>query len=168
MGRFKTPRHAFVLWLAILGRLSTMNKLWLAHINSSCVHCSDGADETHDHLFFHCTYSRGCLRVIRRTLRFDWPNRAWATDVLWAARRWRGKHYVSTAYRALLASCVYHIWRERNIRRFDGVHRDTRTVGALMVRDVQQRILSVELPTAISTCALYRLWRIPWSVEETA
>ncbi|KAL2248470.1 UNVERIFIED_CONTAM: hypothetical protein Sindi_2699300 [Sesamum indicum] len=101
MGRFKTPRHTFVLWLAILGRLSTMDKSWLAHINSSCLLCSNGADETHDHLFFCCTYSRGCLTVIRSTLRFDWPNRAWATDVLWAARRWRGKHYVSMAYRAL-------------------------------------------------------------------
>ncbi|KAL2242906.1 UNVERIFIED_CONTAM: hypothetical protein Sindi_0408600 [Sesamum indicum] len=168
MGHFKTPTHTFVLWLAILGKFSTMDKPWLTYINSSCVFCSDGADETHDHLFFRCTYLRGCLKVIRRTLRFDWPNRAWATDVLWAARRWRDKHYVSTAYRALLASCVYHIWRERNIRRFDGVHRDTCTVGALMVRDVQQRILSIELPTAISTCAFYRLCQIPWSVEKIA
>ena len=125
MGRFKTPRHNFVLWLAILGRLSTMNKLWLAHINSSCVLCSDGADETHDHLFFAILIQGGCLMVIRRTLRFDWPNRVWIVDVLWAASIWRGKHYVSTAYRALLASCVYHIWHERNIRRFDGVRRDT-------------------------------------------
>ncbi|KAL2228658.1 UNVERIFIED_CONTAM: hypothetical protein Sindi_1845500 [Sesamum indicum] len=161
MGRFKTPKHAFVLWLAILGRLSTMDKPWLSHINSSYVLYSDGANDTHDHLFFRCTYSRGCLTVIRHTLQFDWANRVWATDVVWAARRWRGKHYVSTAYRTLLASCVNHIWLERNIRRFDGVHRDTRTVGALMVQDVHQRIFSVKLPTAIRICAFYRLWRIP-------
>ncbi|KAL2246164.1 UNVERIFIED_CONTAM: hypothetical protein Sindi_2884600, partial [Sesamum indicum] len=58
LGRFKIPRHAFVLWLTIIGRLSTIDKLWLPHLTSSCVLYSDGANETHDHQFFRYTYSR--------------------------------------------------------------------------------------------------------------
>ncbi|KAL0354745.1 UNVERIFIED_CONTAM: hypothetical protein Sradi_3921400 [Sesamum radiatum] len=39
-------------------------------------------------------------------------------DIIWASRRWRGKHLINAASRALLASIVYYIWRERNNRVF--------------------------------------------------
>ncbi|KAK4380831.1 Retrovirus-related Pol polyprotein from type-2 retrotransposable element R2DM [Sesamum angolense] len=47
-----------------------------------------------------------------------WPYRDWQHGVQWASSRWRGKHVVNAAYRSLLASLVYHIWQERNSRRF--------------------------------------------------
>ncbi|KAL2248173.1 UNVERIFIED_CONTAM: hypothetical protein Sindi_2669600 [Sesamum indicum] len=109
LGPFKIPRHTFVRWLAILGKLSTMDRPWLSHLDSSCVLFTDGAAENHNHLFFHCSYSRSCLQVIRLTLRFPWPNRPWPTDLLWAASRWKGKHMIYASYRALLGSLIYHI-----------------------------------------------------------
>ncbi|KAL2252018.1 UNVERIFIED_CONTAM: hypothetical protein Sindi_2324100 [Sesamum indicum] len=94
-----------------------------------------------------------------------WPNRDWANDIEWASRRWRGKHIVNTAYRALLASSVYHIWRERNLRHFEHIERTPSTMALLIVDDVRQRIISISLASSVSTRALYRLWRIPWPVE---
>ncbi|KAL2223530.1 UNVERIFIED_CONTAM: hypothetical protein Sindi_3085800, partial [Sesamum indicum] len=38
------------------------------------------------------------------------------------------------------------------------------TLASLIVNDVKQRILSINLAYSVSTCALYRLWRIPWFV----
>ncbi|KAL0292691.1 UNVERIFIED_CONTAM: Retrovirus-related Pol polyprotein from type-2 retrotransposable element R2DM [Sesamum radiatum] len=35
-GKFKIPRHGFVLWLAILERLSTMDRIWAYQANGSC------------------------------------------------------------------------------------------------------------------------------------
>ena len=109
LGPFKIPRHTFVLWLPILRKLSTMDRPWLSHLDSSCVLFTDNAVENHNHLFFHCPYSKSCLQVIRLTLRFPWPNRAWPTDLLWAASRWKGKHMIYASYRALLGSLIYHI-----------------------------------------------------------
>ncbi|KAL0439730.1 UNVERIFIED_CONTAM: hypothetical protein Slati_2456000 [Sesamum latifolium] len=80
-GKFKIPWHDFILWLAILERLSTMDRPWVQHP--------------------------------------DWPNLGWQRDILWASRRWRGKHFLNAAARALLASIVYNIWRECNNRRFN-------------------------------------------------
>ncbi|KAL0439710.1 UNVERIFIED_CONTAM: hypothetical protein Slati_2454000 [Sesamum latifolium] len=51
VGTFKIPRHRFILWLAILGRLSTLDKPWLQHLGTSCVLCPNALPETHEHLF---------------------------------------------------------------------------------------------------------------------
>ncbi|KAL2225018.1 UNVERIFIED_CONTAM: hypothetical protein Sindi_3031200, partial [Sesamum indicum] len=136
LGSLKIPRHLFILWLAILGKLPTTDKSY-----------------------------RQCLTAIRKKVRFHWPNRDWANDIEWASRRWRGKYIVNIAYRALLASSVYHIWKERNLRCFEHVERTPSTIALLIVDDVRQQIISISLASSVSTRALYRLWRIPWPVE---
>ncbi|KAL2226578.1 UNVERIFIED_CONTAM: putative ribonuclease H protein [Sesamum indicum] len=142
-GSLKIPRHLFILWLAILGKLPTTDKPWLSHFGD-CILCNEGATETHSHLFFQCRFSRQCLTAIRRKM---------------------GKHIVNIAYRALLASSVYHIWREINIRCSEQRERTPSTIALLIVDDVRQRIISISLASSVSTRALYRLWRIPWPVE---
>ncbi|KAL2252888.1 UNVERIFIED_CONTAM: LINE-1 retrotransposable element ORF2 protein [Sesamum indicum] len=165
-GSLKIPCHSFILSLAILGKLPTMDKSWLSHLGV-CILCDEGAIKSHAHLFFQCRFSRQCLFEICRWIRFHWPNRNCATDIEWATRKWRGKHIIYSAYRTLLVSCVYHIWRERNLRRFEHTERTPATLSILIVDDVRQRILSVDLTSSVSTRALYRLWRIPWVEGET-
>ncbi|KAL2235307.1 UNVERIFIED_CONTAM: hypothetical protein Sindi_1262900 [Sesamum indicum] len=163
-GSLKIPRHIFILWLAIQGKLATADKPWLAHLGT-CILCNEGMTETHAHLFFQCRFSRRCLTEIRRTIRFLWPNREWKDDITWASQRWRGKHIINMSYRALLAACVYHIWKERNLRRFDHTERTPATIALLIIEDIRQRIHSIPLSRSVSTRALFRLWRIPWPVE---
>ncbi|KAL2237650.1 UNVERIFIED_CONTAM: hypothetical protein Sindi_0956700 [Sesamum indicum] len=165
-GSLKIPRHNFIPWLAIQEKLPTTDKPWMTHL-WRCILCDEGAEETHTHMFFRCRYSRGCLAAIRHHIRFAWPNREWTRDVEWASRKWRGKHIVNVAYRALLGACIYHIWRERNLRRFEHTHRPEAVLATCIIEDVRQRIISINLSSSISTCALYRLWRIPWSVGGT-
>ncbi|KAL0288907.1 UNVERIFIED_CONTAM: hypothetical protein Sangu_2636900 [Sesamum angustifolium] len=108
---FQDPKNNFILWLAIMGKLSTLDKPWLHHTDSNCILCTDGAPETHDHLFFTCSFSRRCLTIIRQQIPFLWPHRHWQRGIHWASSRWRGKHVVNAAFRSLLASLVYHICR---------------------------------------------------------
>ncbi|KAL0404249.1 UNVERIFIED_CONTAM: hypothetical protein Sradi_2065700 [Sesamum radiatum] len=54
VGSLKIPTHWFILCLAILGRLSTMDKPWLQHLGTDCVLCRASTPETHGHLFFSC------------------------------------------------------------------------------------------------------------------
>ncbi|KAL2226585.1 UNVERIFIED_CONTAM: Transposon TX1 uncharacterized protein [Sesamum indicum] len=163
-GSLKISRHCFILWMAIQEKLPTTDKPWLTHIGG-CILCDEEATETHNHLFFRCRFSRRCLIAIREIIRFAWPNRTWAMDVEWAVRKWRGKHIINAAYRALLGSFVYHLWRERNSRRFQQIEHPPNVLASLIINDVRQRILSLNLSSSISTCALYRLWRIPWPIE---
>ncbi|KAL0439808.1 UNVERIFIED_CONTAM: LINE-1 retrotransposable element O protein [Sesamum latifolium] len=159
LGPFKIPRNNFVLWLAILQRLSTLDRPWLHHGDGTCILCSNRCPETHSHLFFRCQFARQCLTTVRRFVSFPWLSRGWEFDILWAARKWRGKHVINAAYRALLSSLVYHIWQERNRRRFQQTERTASTLGRLVVEEVRQRIISAELSCNISTIALYRLWK---------
>ncbi|KAK4381891.1 hypothetical protein Sango_2924400 [Sesamum angolense] len=60
-GSFKIPKNCFILWLAILERLSTLDEPWLHHIGGSCILCQDGVPETHDHLFLFMLFFRPLL-----------------------------------------------------------------------------------------------------------
>ncbi|KAL0306958.1 UNVERIFIED_CONTAM: hypothetical protein Sradi_6113100 [Sesamum radiatum] len=119
---------------------------WINHgftILGTCILCQDGVPETHDHLFFSCSFSRRCFAIIRQQIPLPWPHRDWQHGVQWASSRWRGKHVVNAAYRSLLASIVYHIWQERNARRFQQRSRPPSIVGRLVVEEIRQRIISV-------------------------
>ncbi|KAL0294697.1 UNVERIFIED_CONTAM: hypothetical protein Sradi_6873300 [Sesamum radiatum] len=109
LGPFKIPRNTFILCLAILEKLSTLDKPWLTGLPNACILCDMGQTESHEHLFFTYQYSSRCIMAIRREIRFLWPQRRWKKGVAWAARRWRGRHVVNATYRASLASLVYHI-----------------------------------------------------------
>ncbi|KAL0286392.1 UNVERIFIED_CONTAM: putative ribonuclease H protein [Sesamum radiatum] len=165
LGPFKIPKNCFILWLAIMGRLSTLDKPWLQNTDSNCILCPDGVPETHNHLFFTCSFSHRCLTIIQQQIPFLWPHRDWQRGIHWASSRWRGKHVVNAAFRSLLASLVYHIWQERNSRRFQQSSRTPSIVGNLVVEELRQRIISVQLRKSASTLGLYRLWKIPWTVE---
>ena len=56
--RINLPKHKFILWLGIQGRLKTKDMLFLYNISldSTCCLCGS-AGETHDHIFFECEFS---------------------------------------------------------------------------------------------------------------
>ncbi|KAL0286587.1 UNVERIFIED_CONTAM: Retrovirus-related Pol polyprotein from type-2 retrotransposable element R2DM [Sesamum radiatum] len=161
VGTFHIPRHRFILWLALQGRLSTTDKPWLQHLGSVCVLCQDGVPESHEHLFFMCPFASECIRAIRREVFFHWPYYNWSSVIRWASARWRGKHVVNAAYRALFASLVYHLWQERNSRIFQHSSRPTEEIVRMVVSETRDLIICKQLPRTVSTRGLYRLWRIP-------
>ncbi|KAL0285030.1 UNVERIFIED_CONTAM: hypothetical protein Sangu_2797500 [Sesamum angustifolium] len=143
---FKIPRNSFILWLAILGRLSTMDKQWLQHLDGHCLLCTDGSLETHDHLFFACRFSRLCLGPSEHT--------SDSTGLMWIGN---------------VASCGPRPdGEERNFRKFQHKTRAPSIIGSLVIEEVKRRILSASLHHSISTQGLYRLWQIPWPVEGNA
>ncbi|KAL0307933.1 UNVERIFIED_CONTAM: hypothetical protein Sangu_3001900 [Sesamum angustifolium] len=119
-GPFHTPRHNFILWLAILERLSTLDKPWCNSTNQGCVLCDGCQTETHNHLFFGCSYSTAIVNILGSKLRFHWPYTDWKMGIKWASKKWRGSHLVNAAYRSLLAAVIYYTWKERNNRIFHG------------------------------------------------
>ena len=52
-----TPRHSFILWLAIWDRLRTKYRIlsWGHYVDTTCVLCHL-ACETREHLFFECVF----------------------------------------------------------------------------------------------------------------
>ena len=111
------PKHTFILWLALKGKLKTKDRLSFAAIDLTCTLCGEES-ESHRHLFFHCPWTyelwssiRNWLGITRRFL-----------SLLSAARGLSGnkKDVNSRMCRVSLAILVYLIWEERNRRIFDG------------------------------------------------
>ncbi|KAL0433556.1 UNVERIFIED_CONTAM: hypothetical protein Slati_2689900 [Sesamum latifolium] len=117
----KIPRNQFIMWLASLDKLSNRDKTWLNLPSQTCCLCNMDVLETCSHLFFECDISWQCLTLLQTRTKFSWPRTQWRQGLLWASARLRGRHLINAAYCAALASLVYHIWKERNCRRFTGL-----------------------------------------------
>ncbi|KAL0292727.1 UNVERIFIED_CONTAM: hypothetical protein Scaly_3154100 [Sesamum calycinum] len=112
-GPFLTPRHNFILWLAILEQLSTLDKPWCNSTNQGCVLCDGYQNETHNHLFFCCTYSKAILHILGSKLRFHWPYTDWKMGIKWASKKWRGSHLVNAAHSVIGCSSLLHMEGEK-------------------------------------------------------
>ncbi|KAL0287710.1 UNVERIFIED_CONTAM: putative ribonuclease H protein [Sesamum radiatum] len=150
-GKFKIPRHGFILWLAILEKLSTMDKPWVPSAENGCVLCGGLFDETHDHLFFKCWYSKRCLTILKRQIKFQWPYIDWQRGLMWASTRWRGNHLINMAFRATLAALVYHLWGERNNRKFSATSASAEYITSRVLEEVRLRIMAAECTPSLQT-----------------
>ncbi|KAL0367279.1 UNVERIFIED_CONTAM: hypothetical protein Sradi_3618000 [Sesamum radiatum] len=82
--------------------------------------------------------------------------------LIWASKRWRGKHLWHAGSRAVLAAIVYHIWDERNSRKFKETATSAEVVARRAIEDVRLRIISEDMSTSLQVYTLYRIWQIPW------
>ncbi|KAL0415817.1 UNVERIFIED_CONTAM: hypothetical protein Slati_3413600 [Sesamum latifolium] len=160
-GKFKTQRHNFILWLAILERFSTMDKPWIRS-PGVCVLCNGQDIETHSDLFFRCSYLSRCLHILKRRVKFHWPHFDWSRGILWASSKWRSKHLIHMSFRTLLAALVYFIWAERNSRRFKGTARSEEAIAKIVLEHIRLRIISVNLDPSLQRHILFRIWHIAW------
>jgi hypothetical protein len=124
------PRHNFTLWLAMLEKLRTKDRLKFIRIDTLCMFCRQ-AEESHAHLFFGCTWTislwsqvKSWLKLSRRMSTFTSAMRGLPC---------KRKTLVARMWRASLCILVYLIWEERNKRIFY----DKSTSPALLFRKFQ-------------------------------
>ncbi|KAL0292609.1 UNVERIFIED_CONTAM: hypothetical protein Scaly_2581600 [Sesamum calycinum] len=165
-GKFKIPRHGFILWLAFLEKLSTMDKPWVPRTENGCVLCGGQISETHDHLFFKCWFSKRCLTILNHKVKFQWPYLEWQRGIMWASKRLRGNHLVNAALRATLAALVYHIWAERNSRKFAATSSSADLISNRVLEDIRMRIMATDIPHSLQSRSLYRIWKLTWPLGQ--
>ena len=111
------PRHAMVVWMAILNRLPTKDRLisWGMEVNGICCLCQN-ANETRDHLFVECSYSKGIWAMILANCGISRVIGSWNEELQWAIRNMKGKQLVATLLRVAWKAFIYYIWKEKNGR----------------------------------------------------
>lgn len=126
-GEHSVPRYVIILWMACWNRLNTLDKLhsWGLTTSNICVFCSR-AVETHEHLFFQCSFSFQIWNSILSRLKTSFRTFYWQ-DILMLLRNKHSRLQLSLASLGL-ASSVYHIWRERNNRIFKQTRKDINTI----------------------------------------
>jgi hypothetical protein len=110
------PRYNFILWLTVLGRIKTKDRLHFASINAFCVFCRQ-EDETHAHLFFSRAWTSSLWGEIKSWLRINRRMSIIVSAIRGLSPRGRNKE--AKMRRVSLGLTIYLIWVERNKRLFD-------------------------------------------------
>ncbi|KAL0444873.1 UNVERIFIED_CONTAM: LINE-1 retrotransposable element O protein [Sesamum latifolium] len=87
-----------------------------------------------------CDYSMVYLWILEEEVRFGWQH-----TILWSSRRWRVKHPWNATSRALFASLVYHIWMERNKRRFGNSFTNPEHTARLCIEQIRLTLIGADL-----------------------
>lgn len=157
------PRQAFILWIASMERLHTMDRLTSFGIisSSTCVLCGMH-NETHDHLFFQYTYSSILWGNISAKTLIAWPSLTWNGLLLGAGSTLRNnKEFSHIIARLVLSTSVYFIWFERNNRIFNKVFK---TAQERMDEAVELiRICLLEKDQTQIPGTFKCIWRLPRS-----
>ncbi|KAJ6674747.1 hypothetical protein OIU85_010962 [Salix viminalis] len=108
--------------------------------------------ESHDHLFFKWRFSSQVWKSTLHRAHLRWPTHGWTDFLQWASTQFHNKKDISHLIGPLvIASTVYHVWKERNRRVF---HERGQPPGAIMEEIYQQirsQLLGAFPPAGIQT-----------------
>uniref|UniRef100_A0A803PDG0 Reverse transcriptase domain-containing protein n=1 Tax=Cannabis sativa TaxID=3483 RepID=A0A803PDG0_CANSA len=100
--RLNIPKHSFLLWLAMINRLKTRDRLfhhgYIA--GADCIFCNNAA-ETTNHIFFECFVAAECLKQVKGW--FGWHT---TTTELTDLLKWIRKARCSSFKKQVLAAGV--------------------------------------------------------------
>ncbi|GMJ14724.1 hypothetical protein like AT3G24255 [Hibiscus trionum] len=130
--------------MAILDRLPTTDRLQRMglSVDGSCCLCADG-QESRDHIFSACPYSKLVWQAMLDHCGFHRASLEWEAELAWLSANLRGKKMRVIVCKIFWCSFVYHIWEERNYRRFRDKKRDCNTLIHSIKETVNIRIQSI-------------------------
>jgi hypothetical protein len=113
------PRHAFVIWMAMRGRLKTKDRIskWFNVTSVLCSLCNND-DETHGHLFFQCEFSKRVWDNLKPLCKLEDISCIWAEVVSGISIRIANNSIWSVIQCLVFGAAVYFLWQERNVRIF--------------------------------------------------
>uniref|UniRef100_A0A803PJE4 Reverse transcriptase zinc-binding domain-containing protein n=1 Tax=Cannabis sativa TaxID=3483 RepID=A0A803PJE4_CANSA len=130
--RLNTPKHSLILWLVMLNKLKTKDRLLKMGIKlqETCNLCTE-CNETIQHLFFECRITNQCLIEIK-----SWLN--------WNAATFNIQHLVKWI------AMVYNAWKMRNAVLWQGVQIDNTRLIEEVKWSLKTRVQSF-LPKKLSS-----------------
>ncbi|XP_062100629.1 uncharacterized protein LOC133806538 [Humulus lupulus] len=95
--RSNVPKHRVIVWMALLGKLHTRDRLYRFGITpqADCLICG-AAEENHSHLFFSCCFSRKILLEVA----------SWCGIIYTVYYVWRGRNRVLWDHELPMVSVV--------------------------------------------------------------
>ena len=161
------PKHSFVLWLAVLRKLKTQDLLrsWdvAAGISQDDLLCPlcESTPDSHNHLFFECSYATQVWSVVRDKARFPVVSCRW-DDIVSEVLLFSHKNSIkSVVTKLVLAASVYYIWRERNSRLFAHKKRKPDQLAASIIHTIRLKLFTFRFKKSRRLDELRIAWDIP-------
>ncbi|XP_019258555.1 PREDICTED: uncharacterized protein LOC109236788 [Nicotiana attenuata] len=115
------PKHRFILWLAVHRKLATVDRLrrWGNIVDNECVLCDTNEEESMEHIWFGCRYAKTIWYTLVNWLNEKHQIGTWDDEIKWLTSR-NPSRTCGEILVFLFTAMVYHVWIERNNRRFQG------------------------------------------------
>ena len=149
------------MWLAIKGRLSTLDRLqkWGNCIVNRCYLCMKEAEDL-EHIFFKCDFSREVWEKVRIKAKIHNCDVSWNNIVQELANANNGNNIGSVVRRLCFAACVYSIWHERNCRVFRGENREVIDVVKAIIDTVKMKLMCINVKSSEAFRVVEKDWAI--------
>ncbi|XP_057248228.1 uncharacterized protein LOC130590211 [Beta vulgaris subsp. vulgaris] len=140
---YNVPKHSFIAWMLMLGKLKTRERLKAAGVVSDdrCVLCF-AETETSNHVFFNCYRSKRVCEHIMLWMGIRMGNRE---TIYTSWKKW-GRQCRSRnrqkAYYAVQTAMVYHLWMYRNYAYWNNVVRNPEIIVKEIKQDIKHRMQS--------------------------
>ncbi|XP_074305394.1 uncharacterized protein LOC141640522 [Silene latifolia] len=124
-------------WFYHHNSLNTKEKLHRLGIseNDTCIICENGI-ENNEHLFFQCEYSSAILDIISSWAPVHLPSR----DLLTWRLNMQGSSLRQDVINAIINATMYHVWRQRNVSKFDLKLLTPKAVAHEIVEEIKSRM----------------------------
>ena len=135
------PRAAFILWMTIKIRLSTLDRFHNPQVIDTCRLCGN-VQESHNHLFFECPMSARIWNNILRKGNMIVPHISWDNLIEWLSTNWIGTSLSCSILKLCLATTVYYIWQERNRRVHENHHQIAKSITCTILEIIRMWLSS--------------------------
>ena len=136
--RWILPKHLFIIWIIAHKRLLTQTRLLQMTMTTQvkCLICDDG-QETVNHLFARCRYSRYIFAEIGDWCGIKLPEDDCINWWLYYKERSATKNKIVGV---ILAASIYNLWNALNLAKIDFVVKNQNSVICRIKNDVIRRI----------------------------
>ncbi|XP_021986640.1 uncharacterized protein LOC110883102 [Helianthus annuus] len=163
---FSIPKHAFTCWLIFKRKLWTQDRIlrWNHRVTGSmnqmcCLLCY--ADlETHDHLFFQCSYSTTVWNIVRDKVGMNSIQQRWEDIARWFVPRAKSRAVYAIASKLVVAASAYVIWSERNARYFSNRLRPPEKISDIILSTVRDKLLSFKYKNSNNVRQFLEEWKM--------
>ncbi|XP_058734158.1 uncharacterized protein LOC131605877 [Vicia villosa] len=106
---YARPRARFILWLTVLGRIPTKDRLARIgiHTDGKCIACDQ--PETVLHLFFDCNFTQQIWSKLLTWLGYPIQRRNWSNEWHWIIEEAAKKGWKRCLLKMVVAETIYHV-----------------------------------------------------------
>ncbi|GJS11309.1 RNA-directed DNA polymerase, eukaryota, reverse transcriptase zinc-binding domain protein [Tanacetum coccineum] len=159
------PSHAFVVWMAIQKRLMTQDIIyqWNNDNSMGCSLCRSFMD-SHDHLFFQCSFSYEIWNIVKDKSYNDNLKSNW-DDFVRSIALFNKKAIKDIVRRLVFGAMVYYIWQERNKRQFTNERRSAKIIDGVILENVKLRLMSLNVLNSDNVQRVATYWGIHFKIK---
>ncbi|GJR59888.1 putative gag-pol polyprotein [Tanacetum coccineum] len=162
------PRHSIHLWLVIRKKLKTQDRLkqWDVGpcVDLNLLRCPlcNLVQDSHDHIFFECSYSLQVWLKIRILCGMDSIDARMDDILAFLIPISKGRSVVSIIARVVVAATAYFLWKERNSRLFSKKILSIDNLVESICSTVRLKLVTFKFKKISSTSRLLLdLWKVP-------